>query len=124
MSEDFATRFCRQNQIPLASYRAVLLRRSLYPTARWLRPLLRLLNRDHFSADLELIDNLGSLTRGADFLVEAHEFNHHPANRSYLRSSLRLRVSIGRIQSIFHETLKADSTPRAAGLDSSSATKA
>lgn len=108
MSDDFATRFCRQNQIPATSYRAVLLRRSLYPAARWLRPLLKLVDRDHFSADLELIDNLGTLTRGREFLAEAHEFNHHPANRSFLRATLRLRVSIGRIQDIFHDTLDLD----------------
>lgn len=108
MPEDFATRFCRQNQIPAISYRSALLARSLYPAARWLRPLLKLLNRDHLSADLELIDNLGHLTRGRDFHNEAHEFNHHPANRSFMRDSLRLRVLIRRIQDIFYATMETD----------------
>jgi hypothetical protein len=111
MPEDFATRFCRRNQIPVSSYRSALLARSLYPAARWLRPLLAVLNRDHYSADLELVDNLGHLTRGRDFLNEAHEFNHHPANRSFLRASLRLRVSVRRIQDIFYDTMETGPKP-------------
>jgi len=102
MTENFAEKFCREHKIPATRYRAVLLRRTLYPAARWLAPVLRFINPEFFAADHEYLDSIGRLRRLRDLPHETHAFNHHPDNRSFLRRSLRLRVSAGRMQDIVH----------------------
>lgn len=102
MTDDFAEKFCRQYKLPPTEFRAALLSRTLYPTARLLRPLLTLLNHDYFAADLSYIDGVGRIRRLRELANESYEFNQHPGNRSFLRSTLRLRVSVGRMHDLVH----------------------
>lgn len=105
MPEDFSEKFCRQFNVPPADYRAALLRRTLYPSARWLRPFLRLLDHDYFAVDHAFIDSVGRLKRLRDLVAESHEFARHPANRGFLRRTLRLRVSVGRMHDIVNQVM-------------------
>jgi hypothetical protein len=105
MSNDFAEKFCRQFKVPPTAFRAALLSRTLYPAARFLRPLLTLLNHDYFAADHSYIDSVGRIRRLRELANESHEFAQHPANRSFLRSTLRLRISVGRMHDLVHAVM-------------------
>lgn len=100
MPAHFSELFCRRFHVAPEDYRAALLRRTLYPGARLVRPLLRWLRPNHFSPDHEFIDRLGRIQRWREFAEEAREFSRHPANRQFLRETLCLRVSVGRTQEI------------------------
>lgn len=100
MPDDFSGQFCRQFKVSPDRYRAAVLKRTLYPAARMLRPVLRLIDRDYFSADQDYIDSVGRIQRARELPNESHEFNHHPANRRFLRRTLRLRVSVGRMRAL------------------------
>jgi hypothetical protein len=105
MTDDFSEKFCRQYKVSPADYRAALLRRTLYPSARILAPVLRLIDRDHFAADHRYIDSLAHLRRLRDLVHESQEYTRDPANRRFLRGTLRLRVSVGRMQDIVHNVM-------------------
>ncbi len=105
MPDDFAEKFCRQFKVPPSEFRAAILSRTLYPTARIFRPILKLLNHDYFAADLSYIDGVGRLRRLRELANESHEFAQHPSNRSFLRSTLRLRISAGRMHDLVHAVM-------------------
>ncbi len=105
MTEDFAWKFCRAHKIAATRYRAVLMRRSLYPAARWLAPLLRLLDPEFFAADHECLETIGRLRRLRDLPIATYEFARHSDNRRFLRRTLRLRISAGRVQDIVHSVM-------------------
>jgi hypothetical protein len=105
MTEDFAEKYCQHYKIPPPHFRADLLRRTLYPASRWLRPFLILLDRDYFAADLSYVESVGRLRRLRDLVTESNEFTHHPDNRRFLRQTLRLRISVGRMQDIVHQVM-------------------
>ncbi|MFH1497481.1 MAG: hypothetical protein ABII82_06610 [Verrucomicrobiota bacterium] len=109
MSEkNFQARYCREHDLPPELYEKVVLRQSLYPHARWLAPLIRLLNPDHFAADLDFVRNVATLTRLRDYNVEVQEFVHHPANDGPLRRTFNLRVSTKRLRRLVKATLHGD----------------
>lgn len=98
--ETFRDKFCRHFDVPLERYGETVLDLTLYPHARWLPP-----GSSHrlFAADRDFIDAVGRLTRWQGFPGEAREFQHDPRNRSFRRRSLRLRVSVRRMRSLFSE---------------------
>lgn len=100
----FAEKFCRDHALAPEKFEAELLRRTLYPTARWLRPLLAL-NRRYFDADRDFVRSIGRIRRMSDFGLEAMDYVDHPENRGLLRDGLRLRVSVRRMQAIVQRTL-------------------
>ena len=108
MAPDFSERFCRRTGVTPARWHAVALRRALYPHARLLRPLLAALDPEFFAADRDFISGVGRLTRHSDFVIEAEEFAHHPANQSFLRRRLRLRVSVRRLHLLFIRAFAAE----------------
>ena len=93
----FCERFCSQFGVRPDRYERAVFRRSLYPMARVLRPLLAL-NRRYFDADRELIEGVGRITELAQFGNEAANFGLNPLNRSFVRRKLKLRVSVGRLR--------------------------
>jgi hypothetical protein len=107
----FGERFCARHSVAPGKYEETVLRRSLYPTARVLQPIL-MLKANHFAADREFIRGVGRLTRFSSFDSEAQDYLYHPNNRGFLRRVLRLRVSIRRlsrmVQEAFHESQARD----------------
>lgn len=108
---DFASRFCARHGVKREAFRAAVLRRTLYPLARFFTPLLRLSNSDYFAADFDFIDGVGRISSRREFGTEADEFTHHPGNRGMLRQTLRLRVSIARMRSLVNETFGEATNP-------------
>src|SRR5690606_41686513 len=89
----FAELYCRHNRLPIERYEKTLLKRALYPHARWIYHLLRLVRPDHVAADLDLVRNEGSLYRIREFSNDVHQFQHHPANREMLRRTSHVRTT-------------------------------
>lgn len=103
--QSFAERFCTARKIHPAGYDEAVLRLTLRPVARVLRPILNL-NRDYFASDRELIRDVGRISRLEDFEAEAQDFSQNPYNRGLLHRVLRLRVSRRRLRALVRETLK------------------
>jgi hypothetical protein len=72
--------------------------KGLYPHAVVFAPLLMALRPGHFKPDRELVHGVANATTPAQFRDELTEFMLHPANNSWLRSRLRLRVSTRRVE--------------------------
>ena len=117
----FAEAFCARLAIPPEDYLPAVLRRALYPHARLLLPLIRLLSSEYLSPDVELVEAAAPLRTVQDlrdFSMDVKEFIHHPTNRRHgiLRGLLHLRVSAQRLQVLIKATL-----PQAENLTANSA---
>ena len=99
------------------AYEAEVMKRSLYPLARVIRWLLALIP-DYFLADRAFLASVGRMTRRRDFGLEEIEFVHHPANRGYLRTQLKLRVSARRLHRLVRAVLADESGGAAASTQS------
>lgn len=104
----FAELYCIQKNIVIEEFEALVLRRGLYPHARLMAPLVKVLWPDYFAADLDFVRSVGRLRRFRDYFHESEEFAHHPANSGALRSILNIRVSSRKIRRMVKETLHAD----------------
>lgn len=103
--QTFSERFCTRHNIPISKYSEAVLKLSLYPSARVLLPLLRLIP-GHFMADREFISNVANIKRLRDFDIEVFAFMNDPNNRGFLRRGLKLRVSAARLNGLLWATLR------------------
>jgi hypothetical protein len=101
----FAERYCQAHHLTADEFEQHLLRRTLHPAARWLRPLLRRWDRAGDAADREFVSRVGLTINLREFVIETVEFSDLPANRTILRRHLRLRVSVGRMQDNVYDTM-------------------
>jgi hypothetical protein len=99
-AETFQEKVCRHFDVPPERYGALVLSCTLYPHARWLRPLG---SNEFLAPDRAFITAVGSLTRWRDFSGAAWDFQHDARNRRFTRRVLRLRVSVGRMRVLFSE---------------------
>jgi len=93
----FAEKFCARHGVTPEKYEEVVLKRSLYPAARLLLPVL-VLKANYLAADREFIRGVGRLTRSSGFDSEALDYLDHPNNRGFLRRVFKLRVSGRRLR--------------------------
>jgi len=100
----FAEKFCAKRKVHPQDFEATVLRLTLRPAARVLRPLLNL-NPDYFAADREFIRGVGRISRLQDFNSEEQDYTHNPHNRDFLHRTLRLRVSRRRLRNLVRDTL-------------------
>lgn len=101
----FAELYCEKHGLNLEDYEKTVLSRGLYPHARLIAPLWRLLWPEHFVADLDFVRGVGRLRRFREFFYEAEEFAHHPANRGFWRLTANLRVSSRALRRMVRTTL-------------------
>jgi hypothetical protein len=101
----FAEKFCVRHGVAPEKYEEVVLKRSLYPAARLLRPVM-LLKANYFAADREFIRGVGRLTRSSGFDSEAHDYLDHPNNRGFLRRVFKLRVSGRRLRRMVRDLME------------------
>ena len=109
----FCERFCVRFGVQSERYERAVLKRSLYPLARVLRPLLAL-NGRYFDADRSFILGVGRITRPGQFGYEATDYMLNPANHAFLRRQLKLRTSVGRLRQLVQSTF-GESEAGAAG---------
>lgn len=86
------------HHLPDATCTEHLLRRSLYPHARWLRPLVKMLWPEAFALDWEFLAGLSTLRSRREFPAEANVFFDRSHRERRWRHALRLRVSVQRAQ--------------------------
>lgn len=107
----FRELYCEHHGITDERFERVLLWRCLHWTARpwyW----LLWVNRDYYTADFDFIRGVGDLRSRRGFHDEVSEFHHHPGNRGFLRTVLRMRISSKRLQLIFDREIRSThSTP-------------
>jgi hypothetical protein len=93
--EPFAETFCRHFNVPPDRFEKELLRKALYPHARYFRRLLPDYMR---AADRSFVAGIGRLRRRRDLALEVAEFQRDPRNQGFSRNRLRLRISARRMQ--------------------------
>jgi len=104
----FSERFCAEHGLLPEEYMKDVLRRSLYPMARVLQPLLGL-KSGYFASDCEFISCVGGISRESDFELEVYAYIQDPMNCGFLRRNLRLRVSATRLHILVRRTLRGAS---------------
>ena len=100
--------YCRLYSVDESDFAADLLNRTLYPTARLLRPLLRLFDTHLFAEDLTFLDCIGRIRTAKQLRDETYDFRNLSANRRFSRRVLNLRVSVGRVHQIVKPLLVTD----------------
>ncbi len=101
----FAELYCQQRGIPPERFMRSLFWRCLHRRTWLLVPLLKLCSRDYFSADYDLIRDVGRLTRANGLTEDLADFHTHPRNIGFARHRLRLRLSVRRITKEVHRLL-------------------
>ena len=93
----FQEQFCAQTGVAAADFESALLKLTLYPAARLLRPLLALVPR-YFDDEIVFVRQVGAIKRPDDYLACETEYLESDGYRSFLHHRLRLRIScqIGR----------------------------
>ena len=84
-----------------------MFRLCLHPRAWLFLPVLGLVAPEYFSADYDLIRDVGRLTRANGLAEELADYRWHPRNRSFLRQQLRIRLSVRRLTREVHRLLPA-----------------
>jgi hypothetical protein len=111
--ESFAVLYCQKHNLAPARFVEDVLAQALYPHAHVLFMLFTWLRPDYGTADLDLINGAGKLSRLHDFWAEADYFAHHPRNLGFWRQHLRIRVSARRLRRLMKETLHVTATEAA-----------
>ena len=75
-------------------------------------PIVRVLKRDYFAADHDLIRDIGRLTRPGALTDDLADFYSHPGNIGFARRRLKLRLSVRRVTKLVHRVFAAP-TPAA-----------
>lgn len=101
----FAELYCQQRGIPPDRYLASMFWRCLHRRTWPLVRLIRMVAPDYFTADYDLIRDVGHLTRATGLTEDLADFHSHPYNRSFARRRLRLRVSVRRVTNEVHRLL-------------------
>jgi hypothetical protein len=101
----FGELFCERYHLPPASYVHEMLRRTLYPRARMVAPVIRYFSPGYFDADHEFVRGVGLIRRADDLGGEVTNFHLHIRNRGFLRRILKIRVSCQRVSRLVGEVL-------------------
>jgi hypothetical protein len=107
--DTFKELYCAEQQIAPRDYANVVLRRCLRLPARLVYWPSRLLFLDLFSAELDLVNNVGRLTTPFDLDLDVTEYRYHPFNQNQLRRSLGLAISTGQLRRLVFAIFNADS---------------
>ena len=111
--------FCERYRIKESDFNWVCYRRSLYPRAYFVWPLLLCFRKEEVKADLELIEDLGSCRSFDEVYQCIHAFHLHWVNASFVRDQLRLRLSFRRMMRMARALFRPAQVSWSAGRESS-----
>lgn len=94
----FYESFCERHALSFADYEEAMMARCLYPHARALRPLIKLVAPGYFTPDLDFIRSVGVLRNRREFRHEVEDFVTSLERARFWREVLRLRVSVDRVR--------------------------
>ena len=98
--KNFREAFCCMFNVAPVHFERELLRQSLFRRARFLAPLLRLVAKDFFAPDMQLIRGIAHVRDAASLNEALDDFLHDRRNRRWARSGLKLRISTRRLLDI------------------------
>ena len=101
----FAQKFCVKNSVHPGDFDATVLRLTLRPIARFLRPILNL-GPNYFAADREFVRGVGRIARIEELRIEVEDFADHPDGRGFVHHWLKMRISRDRMSRLVRETMK------------------
>ncbi len=101
----FAELYCQKHGISPQRYVSSMFWRCLHRRTWLFVPILKLFSPDYFSADYDLIRDVGRLTRADGLTEDLADFHTHPRNFGFARHRLRLRVSVRRVTKEVHRML-------------------
>lgn len=107
MRRTFAELYCEQHGLSIDAYARTVLRKTLYWHARPLAPLINFVSSEYFAPDRDFVEDVGRLRHYHEFIGCGLDFSHHPENRGFLRSVLRLRVSTEKMRVLAKSLLRA-----------------
>jgi hypothetical protein len=108
----FEELYCARHACNGTVFREAVFRRCLSRQARLVASVIWTWRRSFFDGDLKLIDELAHLRSVEQVRDELSDFRQEPKNRRFLRRTLRLRLSSGRVIAFATEYLPRR-TPRA-----------
>ncbi len=106
----FAELFCERYRVAPENFSRAVFWRCLHRRTWLLVPLLRL-DSDYFAPDLDLIRDIGRLTRASGLPEDLADFYSHPRNNGFLHRRLRLRLSVGRVTRLVHQVFAEAKLP-------------
>lgn len=106
----FAELYCERKGISIDDYSKEVLWAGLYLHARPLAVLINLVHRDYFAPDRDFVEDVGRLRHYHDFIGSGLDFSHHPENRGFLRSVLKVRVSTEKMRQLVKSHLREKET--------------
>jgi hypothetical protein len=101
----FAELYCQYYRVPPERYASSMFWRCLHRRTWLLVPFLKLVSSDYFSADHDLIRDVGRLTRATGLTEDLGDYHTHPLNGSFARRRLRFRISVRRVTKEVHRLL-------------------
>jgi hypothetical protein len=101
----FSELFCERHHLPPDRYARAMFWRCLHRRTWIFVPFLRLVDREYFSPDYDLIRAVGRMTTAGELANELPDFYSHPHNQIFARRRLGLRVSVGRLSRVVHELM-------------------
>lgn len=107
----FASRYCAREGIEPTRYAAHIRKAVLYPHARVLVPIIKILNDDFDAADNDFIQLVGRISSYHEFFEMVTDYVQHPRNIGFLRRTLKVRVSTERMRKIVKGVFRS-SDPR------------
>ena len=101
----FEDLYCESQRCTPVEFHHRVFRHCLYRHALLFGPLLRLFRPQYFLVDHTFITDAGRARDIAEIRREVAEFFTHPNNRGWLRRTVRIRVSAGRLIELAEEYL-------------------
>jgi len=92
--------YCERTGVPRSAFVIDLFRRTIYPHARPFIPPLKAVNPYYFVPDYNFIENVSAMRQPEQFASAVRSFLQDPANASFLRRRLRLRISVRRMVTV------------------------
>jgi hypothetical protein len=103
----FKTLFCERFACPLEEYEERAFRKCLYWHARFLAPMMRMIDPKFFREDFKFICHLGQSVSVTDASIDVAEYGDLNRGRpKFLRTGFKIRVSGRRAMSVAEQLLR------------------
>lgn len=104
----FSQRLAQDRKIELSDFESYVLRHGLHFPLRWFYPLLKPFLGHYLQADIQCVRTAGKLRFNRELEREMTEFSYHPRNHSFLRRTLRQRLSTHRVYRLLRSLPRGD----------------
>jgi hypothetical protein len=107
----FSELFCERYGVHPDNFADAVFWRCLHRRALVLAPFLRLLMPAYFTADYDLIRDIGRLTRASGLNDDLADFYSHPRNVGFARRRLKVRISVRLVTKLVTRVFAAPPAP-------------